>query len=308
MLQSILASRPVAAGSVPDSRPAASGSAFAANWRAPTGSVPTPTATAAPRAMAGSSIPASVARTQESALLAADVYRDTPAPPAGFRVANGADLARLGITPELLERSGSSFRARVYVTGEGASERFVVAFRGSHSGEDWRNNFQQAAGGASESYRKALTIGRWLALSNESVTITGHSLGGGLASAAAVASGREADTFNASGLSDRTLGEAHAISRASGRGGTDVAVQAYQVPGEILSFVQDGGDRLLGAILLSPFNLGGAGALLADAPAAYGTRHQLPDAIPEGKSWFEAHSRIDRHMIDWVVAGAAALR
>lgn len=278
-------------------------SRYAADWAAPA----VPARAAPPAAPArdaeGGSIAASTARTRESALLAADVYRDTPAPPAGFRVAGDADLARLNIRPEMLERAGSSFRARVYATGEGEQTRYVVAFRGSSSGEDWKNNFQQAAGAGSESYAKALAIGERLSRSDASVTITGHSLGGGLAAAAAVASGREADTFNAAGLTGSTIDAAKAISVSNGRGGGDVAVQAYQVPGEILSFVQDGGDRLLGGVLF-----GIPGALLADAPSAYGARHELPNAVPEGKSWFAEHSRIDRHSIDWVLAGAAALR
>ena len=279
-------------------------STYAAYWDAPL--VVMQARPAVPVAVAGaggSSIPSSTARAKESALLAADVYRDTPVPPAGFRVADAQDLAKLNLKPGFLEQPGSSFRARVYVTGTGADARYVVAFRGSASGEDWKNNFQQAAGTNSESYAKALTIGVRLAHSGESVTICGHSLGGGLAAEAAIASGREADTFNAAGLSAGTIATAKADNRAGGGRGGDVAVQAYNVPGEILTFLQDGGDRVLGGLLL-----GAPGALLADAPSAYGSRHLLPDAVPDGKSWFQAHSRIDRHMIDWVLAGANALR
>lgn len=303
MLESVSASRSIAAGSLPDLR-SPTASDYAAGWAAPsTNLARTPVLVVASNAAAGGSIPASTARTQESALLAADVYRDVAVPPPGFRVASPIDLVGLGIRPDQLERGDSSFRARVYVTGSGASERFVVAFRGSSSGEDWRNNFAQAAGIDAASYNKALAIGERLARSDASVTITGHSLGGGLASAAAIASGREADTFNSAGLTGRTIDRAQAISGANGQGGGGVAVQAYQVPGEILSHLQDGGDRLLGGVLF-----GIPGALLADAPEAYGTRHQLPDVAPDDKNWFERHSRIDRHMIDWVLTGAAALR
>lgn len=58
-------------------------------------------------------------RAQTNALIADDVYRSEPTPPAGYRVASAEDLDRLGITPEMLEQPGSSFRARVYATGAG---------------------------------------------------------------------------------------------------------------------------------------------------------------------------------------------
>ncbi|WP_315760371.1 Mbeg1-like protein [Sphingomonas sp. Y38-1Y] len=235
-----------------------------------------------------------------NALLSEDVYRAEATPPAGYREASAADLDRLGLSPEMLEQPGSSFRARVYATGSGASTDYVVAFRGSQTGEDWKNNVQQALGLNSESYAKALEIGKQIARSDEQVSFTGHSLGGGLASAAAVASGREAVTFNAAGLSGDTITDARAIAAASGRG--TASVDAFHVPGEILHVLQQGGDRAIG------FGVGGiVGGLIADAPEAYGTQHALPSVRPEGVNWFEGLNAIDRHGIDWVVAGANAL-
>lgn len=295
MVQSIGSARLETAPPPPP--PAERPSAYAGDWRAP----PATPATVAPPAASATPGVDTVTRARQNALLSADVYNDTPNPPAGFRVADQADLDRLNIRPEMLEQPGSSFRARVYATGEGANERYVVAFRGSSSGEDWRNNFQQGLGLDSQSYRKSLDIGRELARSDAPVTLTGHSLGGGLASAAAVASGRPADTFNAAGLHGDSIDLARSIATSNGRAAA--AVEAYNVPGEILTFVQEGGDRLLGGVF------GGiVGALVADAPPAYGNRHTLPEVVPAGKSWFAEHSRIDRHMIDWVLAGAAALR
>lgn len=239
-------------------------------------------------------------RAQTNALLAEDVYRAEPAPPAGYRVASAEDLDKLGITPEMLEQPGSSFRARVYATGEGDATQYVVAFRGTQGGEDWKNNVQQALGLNSESYAKALEMGRQVARSDENVTFTGHSLGGGLASAAAIASGREADTFNAAGLSGDTIDAARGVAAANGRG--VAPVQAYHVPGEALNLLQNGGDRALG------FFLGGIpGGLLADAPEAYGTQHTLPDVRPEGKGFFDGLNPVDRHGMDWVIAGTRAL-
>ncbi|PCD03193.1 hypothetical protein COC42_01865 [Sphingomonas spermidinifaciens] len=236
-----------------------------------------------------------------NALLSEDVYRAEPTPPAGYRVASADDLQALGLTPAMLEMPGSSFRARVYATDTISGTEYVVAFRGSSAGEDWANNAQQALGLNSESYAKALQIGRQIARSDEQVSFTGHSLGGGLASAAAVASGRTADTFNAAGLHDDTIAAARGIAASSGRG--TASVDAWYVPGEILHLVQNGGDRALGGLL------GGIpGALVADAPEAYGTQRALPDIRPEGKGFFDGLNPVDRHGMDWVVAGTTGLR
>lgn len=284
----------------PSALPSPSGQPYSADWAAPVPS-PSPGPAPAPVQSPPTSSTADPDRARESALLADDVYNDVASPPPGFRVASESDLDRLNLTPAMLEQPGSSFRARVYATGSGDDVRYVVAFRGSSAGEDWKNNAQQALGLNSESYAKALRIGKELARSDAEVTITGHSLGGGLASAASIASGREADTFNAAGLHGDTIASARVIAAANGRGSTDV--QAYHVPGEILTSLQTGGDRVLGGILL-----GIPGAILADAPPAYGTSHALPSERPEGVNWFEGLNPIGRHGMDWVLSGVAALR
>jgi hypothetical protein len=233
---------------------------------------------------------------RDLALMAADVFRDVANPPAGFRVATDADLGKLGLHPSDLTSTQSPFRARVYVRGTGADAQFVVAFRGSTSNADWKTNFKQSLGLSSDHYRKALAVGAKLALAgNVNITLTGHSLGGGLASAAAIAGGRTASTFNAAGLSDATINRARGVHTASGAQTKD-SVTAYYVRGEILSAIQDGGDRFLGGIL---GGLIGAGA--ADAPEAYGTRIGLNAVRPEGLRWYQDNPGA-RHGMDWVLS------
>ncbi|NIJ22196.1 hypothetical protein FHS95_003911 [Sphingomonas naasensis] len=244
-----------------------------------------------------------------NALLAKDVYNDVPSPPSGYRAANDADLARLGLTPEMLEQPGeSSFRARVYVSGEAGQERYTVVFRGSQSGDDWKSNAQQGLGLNSTHYANALEIGKKLARTDADVTLVGHSLGGGLAAEAAIASGRPADTFNAAGLHQNTIEKAQAVAQANGRGFS--SINNYRVQGEILTTLQEGGDRAVGAGLggLITGGLGGAivGGAVTDLPEAYGAQHDLPNVRPEGAHWWDSINPVDRHSMDWVLAGTAA--
>lgn len=242
-----------------------------------------------------------------NALLAKDVYNDVPSPPAGYRAASDSDLARLGLTPDMLEQPGeSSFRARVYVSGEAGQERYTVVFRGSQSGDDWKSNAQQGLGFGSTHYANALEIGKKLARTDADVTLVGHSLGGGLAAEAAIASGRSADTFNAAGLHQNTIEKAQAIAEANGRGSS--SINNYRVHGEILTALQEGGDRVIGAGLGGLISGGGAivGAAVTDLPEAYGAQHDLPNVQPEGTHWWDSINPVDRHSMDWVLAGTAA--
>lgn len=109
------------------------------------------------------------------------------------------------------------FKAMVYqdyITGD---RQYVLTFGGtddlSFSGGiwdgDWNNNLRQAIGWQAPQFMEAMKIANDLAknpnIPQGHLVVTGHSLGGGLASAAAVVAGANADTFNASWLSPETL-------------------------------------------------------------------------------------------------------
>lgn len=277
----------------------------AAEWAAPASKPATVVAqvqaeTSISAAAAGGGQAGELAEARVHMALANDVYNDKANPPDGWRVADGEDLARLGLDATDLEEPGSSFRARVYVDADGG---YVVAFRGSQAADDWRSNALQSLGFDSPHYDKALLIGERLRLSGEDVALTGHSLGGGLASAAAIASGLSADTFNAAGLHENTLTSA----RASGAATADI--DAYYLQGDPLSAFQDGGDRLAGAGLggLIGGGIGGAliGGLLVDFPPAVGERHALTPVGPQGQAAGEA-SLGDLHGREWLISSLDA--
>jgi Protein of unknown function (DUF2974) len=258
-------------------------------WAQPQPIIPLSLAAAPASRVEGSASPA----TREIAALASDVYNDIAAPPAGYRVATQSDLARLGIRQNELE-STSGFRARVYVTNAQGNASYVVAFRGTTSSGDWQANFRQGVGLQSDHYQKALKIAVAVGKHPDvPVMMTGHSLGGGLASAAAIASGRDASTFNAAGLSSATIANANKTRTDAGIGRA-TEVQAFYVRGEVLSAIQDGGDRAIGQIF------GGAiGRAIVDAPSAYGTRISLAPVRPAGTPWY-GDNPVARHGMNWV--------
>ncbi len=127
--------------------------------------------------------------------------------------ADGASLVdaqgnQIPIDPTLLSTS-EGFDAAIYQNDQG---QYVVAYRGT---DDWGlspsgdadDNALQGLGFESGQYRDAVALAEAAqrAFGDGNVAFTGHSLGGGLASAASLATGVPGVTFNASGLSDQTL-------------------------------------------------------------------------------------------------------
>jgi len=109
------------------------------------------------------------------------------------------------------------FKAMVYQDYITGKDQYVLAFGGTDDtfleaikgGGDWSNNWNQVFGHEIPQYDAAMEIADSLIeesnIPKGHLVVTGHSLGGGLASAAAVVAGAPADTFNAAGLNARTL-------------------------------------------------------------------------------------------------------
>lgn len=138
---------------------------------------------------------------------------------------------------QLSDLHRGSFHADIFYDAD--NDEYIVTFAGTDftSASDWTNNLLQELGLSSSQYRQAVTLARRMLVNNPdaNVTFVGHSLGGGLATAAAAAVGGSATVFNPAALdpgSARRLG----VSYENAGEGT----QIYSVDEELLSQVQTG--------------------------------------------------------------------
>lgn len=210
---------------------------------------------------------------REMSGLAADVYKSANhdgAPPAGWTRASSdpAALRAAGVNlsdqeiREALQPRYSGFRAEIYLPDKavfGEDAKPVVVYKGStgpiidpsapggrrESGaEDFLNNGQQGIGMRSDYYDRAM---RLASLLNDRVgnnfEIAGHSLGGGMASAASAVTGARATTFNAAGLHPDTPAR-FAKENGLPTFNPQQTVRTYQTGGEVLNDVQNGMQRL----------------------------------------------------------------
>ncbi|MFS7159321.1 phospholipase [Serratia proteamaculans] len=136
------------------------------------------------------------------ALLAKDVYSTTGQGVDGFSRLSDSALLGAGIDPASLHDSASGFQAGIYSD----NQQYVLAFAGTNDMRDWLSNVRQATGYDDVQYNQAVAVAKSAkAAFGDALVIAGHSLGGGLAATAALATGTVAVTFNAAGVSDYTL-------------------------------------------------------------------------------------------------------
>ena len=127
------------------------------------------------------------------AQLAEDVYRNNPQ--------GAGDYSMVG-SPYVDAASGG--RAVLYANTTGDS---VLVYAGTTLGSasNWIANFKQAFGFKSAQYEWGIDLAVNLSGSNPGLRFAGHSLGGGIASAAAIVTGGSANIFNAAGVHNNTL-------------------------------------------------------------------------------------------------------
>jgi filamentous hemagglutinin len=138
-----------------------------------------------------------------------------------------------------MEDKKSGFSAKVYRNKE--LNEYVIVFTGTDETKDWSTNFAQAFGLVGSQYKQAGDLNILEKLSNladstgGTLAATGHSLGGGLATAVASTGLIDrAVVFNTAGVHEKT------IAAIGGRIETAQAVTtAYASRADILNNLQD---------------------------------------------------------------------
>ena len=130
---------------------------------------------------------------------------------------------------------------------DSSQSNYILAFRGTVDVNDWANNVKQALGFSSPEYTAAMSLAEILNSAfievGSTLIFTGHSLGGGLATAASTVTSCHAITFNAAGVSMETikryLGEGVHKAHWQLTSHDKCLVKSYELKGEILNEVQD---------------------------------------------------------------------
>jgi Domain of unknown function (DUF4150) len=245
----------------------------------------------------------------EKAKLAQDVYSDGKNPPTGWK--NVSDdpeaMAKYGLKPDDMAIKDREFRAQVYEPDPavfGDAMKPSVVFKGTTptSTQDWVNNVQQGGNFHSPYYEQAVNIGTRVSNSGANVDMVGHSLGGGMASAASRASGTSGWTFNAAGLNSST------VTRYNGTLNTPAVenIMAYRVNGEFLTGIQEQGLKgTLGAAGVGL--LGGPVGALIGAVGKVGLSAMLPNAVgTKFDLGGTGVNPVDRHGMAQVIPGIEA--
>lgn len=200
-----------------------------------------------------------------------DVSTEELARIAGYDRLSPEDIVLLGLDPSMFYTKGDKgFYAALYKK----DNKYVLAYRGtSEFLADGYEDGVQGMGISSEQYNKSVALARELKdnpnFNSENTTITGHSLGGGLAAIGSGASGFPAYTYNAAGVHNKTL-KRNEIHRNSLNN-----IQAYNATDDPLNMAQDNRETVVGLIGSKLPFIGSILGLSGALPRASGQRIEI---------------------------------
>ena len=169
---------------------------------------------------------------------------------------------------DVQDDSQTGFRAIALKPTDPNDNRVIVAFAGSSDGKDWKANIGQGLGLPTKQYNQAVDFAnKWKATDGSNVILTGHSLGGGLASYASIKTNLRATAVNSAPLALDHLG----LNPFDA-----LRITQYYVPGESLSVV-----NAANPLDIRPGNgieVQGRNSILD--PRSVGSNHSLDNVAP----------------------------
>ena len=269
-----------------------------------------------------------------------EMLRDLVASRLVYGLEDGQDFGLRLLTRELMDRFNwptdvidalekkeeqSGFKMATY--WDHIANRFILAFAGTEidgikeSVPDVYTDLINAWGEATQQYIRAYEVANVLHLNTDlfggRLIITGHSLGGGLATMAYAATGFKTDTFNAAGLSDKVLDDMLAIGlfdevrRMQLDANLAVApqfVERWYMEHDILTYLQTNRGKLVDSLGLDPIKTQQLYRLLhpaSGAPRLLQGPFNL--VLDQDIDWFDAANILrmaQSHMLDLLDYGA----
>jgi hypothetical protein len=163
----------------------------------------------------------------------------------------------------------TGFRAVALKSLDPNDKRVIVAFSGSDEGKDWGDNIKQGIGLSTKQYGEAVDFAnKWKASDGNNVILTGHSLGGGLASYASIKTDLRATAVNSAPLALNHLG-LNPLKALN--------ITQYYVPGEALT-VENNANPL---DIRPGFSVAVQGKDSILDPRSIGSNHSLDHVAPD---------------------------
>jgi len=169
---------------------------------------------------------------------------------------------------DVRDDSRTGFRAIALRSTDPNDNRVIAAYAGSRDGNDWRANIGQGLGLPTGQYRQAVDFAnKWKATDGNNVILTGHSLGGGLASYASIKTNLRATAINSAPL---------ALNHLRLNPFDALRITQYFVPGEALTVFNDASPLDIRPGI--PIAVRGRHSILD--PRSVGRNHSLDNVAP----------------------------
>ena len=247
----------------------------------------------------------------ERARLSQHVYslgpdgKPTTPPPPGWKLLSDQEVQRrYGVRPDLLRNNESGYKAGIYESDFEKPNKIVIAYAGTEDKLDIDTDVNQGVGQETDQYNKAMRLSETVAAKagTENVETTGHSLGGGLASAGSAVTGADGTTLNPAGLHRNTPLRRNGISQED-IDQRRTNVQVYRSSADPLNNVQNNRGAVVNVLKglrrvvperyqrQIPDHVRRAVDDPNSLPPAYGVQHEVKPAPEFVHKWSELISR-----------------